>query len=176
MRIELSQITEDTASLEVSFDVPKAPALFEELHLTGPLKLGVSVIPEGKDKWFLSGTVSGVQNLICARTAEPFERPFEEKITLSVFRTQGVASQELEDDGDEVYHFRIPMNQSGVDITECIRELVILQEPICPVKDPGRDFEWKDGDTPVSPEEDPRWEQLKALKRKMETKHSDSGN
>lgn len=176
LRIELSQIIEEPTSLEVSFAPSEARGLFEELRLTAPLMVRVLVTPEGRDKWFLSGTLSGVQKLICARTTEPFDRPFEEQITLSVVRTQSVVRQELDDDGAEIFNYRIPMNQTGVDVTECVRELVILQEPICPVKDPDRDFEWKNEEVVLSPEEDPRWEKLKALKQKMEnTENPSSG-
>ena len=168
MRIDISQIASETTELLVSFDRLQAPELFDELHLTGPLTLSVLVSPQGADQWLLTGSLSGKQVLTCVRTLEPFENSFETPVMIRVERTS-VAKQELDDDDDEVYSYRVPMVQNFVDVTECVRELVIFQEPILPVKDPDKDFIWNaDEKTSEKPKMDPRWEKLKALKRKME--------
>ena len=85
------------------------------------------------------------------------------------------AQQELHDDDDDVFAYTIPQTQDFVDVSECVRQLVTLQEPIAPVKNPDEDFifvsnnqtgDGADAEKPL----DPRWEKLKALKSKMENR------
>jgi uncharacterized protein len=63
-----------------------------------------------------------------------------------------------------------------VDVSECVRQLVILQEPAAPVKNPDEDFIFVsnkptgDGSAESEDTMDPRWEKLKALKSKMENR------
>ena len=64
-----------------------------------------------------------------------------------------------------------PQGQNFVDLSECVRQLVILQEPQAPVKNPDEDFIFvtnKPADE--EPQTDPRWDKLKALKSKMENR------
>ena len=80
----------------------------------------------------------------------------------------GLAEEELDDTDDETFGFRVPSVQDHVDVTECVRQLVILQEPLHPVKDdPDKDFVWEAGEKSEVPDGDPRWEKLKALKDRM---------
>ncbi|MEE1275454.1 MAG: DUF177 domain-containing protein [Fibrobacteraceae bacterium] len=165
LRIDLAKNLADSAEIAVKWPSSEAPELFEELRLVGDLTAKVLVSPEEQGKFLLTGSLSGTQNLVCARTLETFERPFSTEMVLEVVREQ-VASQELDDEDADVFVVRIPVNQEYVDVSECIRQLVILQEPMYPVKNPDENFSFVDS----SPEslEDPRWEKLKALKCKME--------
>ena len=88
---------------------------------------------------------------------------------------EGEVEQELDEDDVDVFAYQIPQGQSFVDVSECVRQLVILQEPVAPVKNPDEDFIFvtnnqadggDSGDKPM----DPRWEKLKALKSKMENR------
>lgn len=152
-----------------------APEIFDELHLNGDLVAQVLVSPEGNSKCLVTGTLSGVQTLTCSRTLEPFDRPFKTEMVVEVERTS-VAKQELDEDDVDVFAYKIPQGQLFVDVSECIRQLVILQEPFAPVKNPDEDFifvsnnptgeEAAEAEKPV----DPRWEKLKALKSKMENR------
>ena len=85
----------------------------------------------------MTGSISGVQTLTCSRTLEPFDRPFTTEVVIEVTRTQ-VAQQELDEDDVDVFAYQIPQGQSFVDVSECVRQLVILQEPVAPVKNPRR--------------------------------------
>ena len=147
-----------------------APEIFDELHLKGDLVAEVLVSPEGESKCLVTGTISGVQTLTCSRTLEPFDRPFSTEIVVEVSRTQ-VSQQELDEDDVEVFAYRIPQGQGFVDVSECIRQLVILQEPQAPVKNPDEDFIFVSNKTADGePKTDPRWDKLKALKSKMENR------
>lgn len=169
MRIEISKIASCDATLSASFGKEASDAaVFEELRVKEPLNVSLSVVAEGSNRWLLTGTLSGVQVLECSRTLEPFDSPFETPIGFWVELIPGLAEQELDDSDDEIFGFRVPANQDHVDVTECVRQLVILQEPLHPVKDdPDKDFVWEAGEASGTPGEDPRWEKLKALKDKM---------
>lgn len=128
----------------------------------------LSVVSEGPGKWILAGTLSGVQILECSRSLELFDSPFETPISFWVELVPGLAEEELDDTDDETFGFRVPSVQDHVDVTECVRQLVILQEPLHPVKDdPDKDFVWEAGEKSELPGGDPRWEKLKALKDRM---------
>ncbi len=170
MRIEISKIASCDGQLQVCFakDVSDA-GVFEELRVKGDLDAELTVSPESSNRWLLAGTLSGVQVLECSRTLELFDSPFETPIHFWVELVPGLAGQELDDSDDEIFGFRVPQSQNYVDVTECVRQLVILQEPLHPVKDnPDREFVWEAGEKSEVPKEDPRWEKLKALKDKME--------
>jgi uncharacterized protein len=156
--------------LQASFAKDESDAnVFEELRLQDPLQVELTVVPEDSNKWVLTGTLSGVQVLECSRTLELFDHPFETPISFWVELIPGLAEQELDDSDDETFGFRVPQVQDHVDVTECVRQLVILQEPLHPVKDdPDKAFVWEVGEKSEEPKEDPRWEKLKALKAKME--------
>jgi len=109
------------------------PILFEDLRLKGLLRCSFAVT-KGKGGFSVKGTVSGSQEFACARTLEPFERPFEVEVEALVLAEAGLA-QQAEDDGDsDFFTIKIPASQNEVDLTETVRQLVILQEPMIPVK------------------------------------------
>lgn len=142
--------------------------VFDELRVKGPLAVELSVVPEGSNRWLLTGTLSGAQVLECSRSLELFDSPFTTPISFWVELVPGIAEQELDDTDDETFGFRVPSVQDYVDVTECVRQLVILQEPLHPVKDdPDKDFVWEADEKSEIPGGDPRWEKLKALKDKM---------
>jgi len=147
------------------------PSLYEELRLDGPLQFDLSVFVVGEDLLRFEGTMQGAQLLTCVRSLEPFTRSFEVKVHIEVQKDQTVHEQVLEDEDEDedLFRFRIPALQESVEISECVRQLVVLQEPINPVKDPAKDFVWTDleGDSIDAAKEDPRWEKLKELKQKL---------
>lgn len=168
LRIDIAKNVTESANLAGKWSSSDAPELFEELRLVGDLSAELLLSPEDQGKFLLTGTLSGTQRLTCARTLDPFDHPFETEIVVEVEKCN-VGSQELDDEDDETFCLRIPVGQDYVDLTECIRQLVILQEPMYPVKNPDEDFH-QPAPAPEdeAPAEDPRWAKLKALKRKMD--------
>ena len=175
MKIELVKTLAESEDRRTVWSRSDAPELFDELHLVGELVAELLVSPEAGDRFLLTGKLSGTQNLTCSRTLEPFDRPFSTEMVVEVTRSQ-VASQELDEEDADVYAYRIPQNQEFVEVSECVRELVILQEPQAPVKNPEEDFifvsnnQADEGDPGAESPMDPRWEKLKALKSKMENR------
>lgn len=171
LRIDIAQKLTESEDLRVVWSHADAPEIFDELHLKGDLVAVVLVSPEGNGKYLVTGSISGVQTLTCVRTLEPFDRPFETEMAVEVERLQ-VATQELDDESDdETFLYKIPQAQDFVDVSECVRQLVILQEPQAPVKNPDEDFIFTTNkQSDEEPALDPRWEKLKALKSKMENR------
>ena len=165
LKIDIAKNSTESTELSLSWSSSVAPELFEELHLVGDLSAKILVSTQAQEKLLLTGSLVGVQRLTCARTLEPFDHSFETELVIEVERKQ-IASQVLDDEDPEVFCLQIPVAQDYVDISECIRQLVILQEPMYPVKNPDEDFSWNDKETDSA--EDPRWAQLKALRRKMD--------
>ena len=174
LRIDIAQELTESEDRRVVWSHADAPEIFDELHLKGDLVAEVLVSPEGNGKCLVTGTISGVQTLTCVRSLDLFDRPFETEIVVEVERG-ACAAQELHDDDDDVFAYTIPQTQDFVDVSECVRQLVTLQEPIAPVKNPDEDFifvtnnQAQDGAEAEKPL-DPRWEKLKALKSKMENR------
>ena len=174
LRIDIAQKLTESEDRRVVWSHADAPEIFDELHLKGDLVAEVLVSPEGNGKCLVTGTISGVQTLTCVRSLDLFDRPFETEIVVEVERG-ACAQQELHDDDDDVFAYTIPQTQDFVDVSECVRQLVTLQEPIAPVKNPDEDFifvtnnQTGDGAEAEKPL-DPRWEKLKALKSKMENR------
>lgn len=171
MRIEIAQKLTEPEDLKVVWSHADAPEIFDELHLKGDLVAVVLVSPEGDGRYLVTGSISGVQTLTCVRSLDPFDCPFKTELVAEVVRAQ-VAMQEFDDESDdETFLYKIPQAQDFVDVSECVRQLVILQEPQAPVKNPDEDFIFTTNkQSDEEPELDPRWEKLKALKSKMENR------
>ena len=175
LRIDIAQKLTEPEDRRVVWSHADAPEIFDELHLKGDLVAEVLVSPEGPGKCLVTGTISGVQTLTCSRTLDLFDRPFSTEMVAEVERTS-VAKQELDEDDAEVFAYKIPQGQDFVDVSECIRQLVLLQEPVAPVKNPDEDFIFvsnnppDEGSSEAAKPMDPRWEKLKALKSKMENR------
>ena len=110
------------------------PLLFKELRLKGELNCKLTVLKE-KGGFSVKGTVSGTQEFVCSRTLEPFDRPFEIEIDVMVLAEAGLTQQKEDDGSEDFFTIKVSANQNEVDLTETVRQLVILQEPMIPVKE-----------------------------------------
>jgi uncharacterized protein len=109
------------------------PVLFKELRLKGCLTCDFAVNRE-KGGFIVKGIANGSQEFECSRTLELFERPFEVEVEALVLREQGITEQKEDDGSEEFFTIKIPASQNEVDLTETVRQLIILQEPMIPVK------------------------------------------
>ncbi|MCL1966435.1 MAG: DUF177 domain-containing protein [Fibromonadales bacterium] len=109
------------------------PILFKELRLKGPLNCDFAVNRE-KGGFTVKGIASGSQEFECSRTLELFERPFEIEIDVLVLQEQGITEQKEDDGSEDFFTIKVPASQNEVDLTETVRQLIILQEPMIPVK------------------------------------------
>jgi len=109
------------------------PLLFKELRLKGQLNCDFAVNRE-KGGFTIKGIASGSQEFECSRTLEPFERSFEIEIDVLVLQEQGITEQKEDDGSEDFFTIKVPASQNEVDLTETVRQLIILQEPMIPVK------------------------------------------
>ena len=170
LKVDLEHLGTAPAERHLVLERSNNPALFDELKLDGSLRADLEVFEAGEGVARIQGTLQGAQLLTCSRSLEPFVRPFEIDVLVDAQKDDGLREQVLEDEDDELFVFRIPASQESVDITECIRQLIMLQEPMNPVKDPSQDFTWKDPEAKAAQAQgtDPRWEKLKELKDKLD--------
>lgn len=106
----------------------------------------------------VTGPVSGVMRLSCARCLKPFDRGFEIPV-------QEMYGPEAEPEGDEY-----PMVEGRVDLEPLIRDAVVLAMPFAPLCRPdcrglcsrcGGDLNL--GECTCPPDVDPRWAPLSDL-------------
>jgi uncharacterized protein len=146
-----------------------APELFAELRLQGPLTCDLTVEEDKLEHSFwVRGTVRGAQELLCVRSLEPFVRPFETALEVLVKRSPSAHEQRDDDGEDELYEISLPQHLTDVDLTDAVRQMVVLQEPMNPVKNPEEEFVWLP-QTQVADEDsiDPRWAALQELRKRM---------
>ncbi|HSQ42637.1 MAG TPA: DUF177 domain-containing protein, partial [Fibrobacteraceae bacterium] len=142
--MDLEQLGSCLNEFDLVLDRSQNPNLFDELRLGKPLQAHFSVFEISDGTFRFEGSLQGTQLLTCVRTLESFERPFKTEALFEVIRENSLREQKLDDEDDELFRFHIPFRQNTVDITECVRQLVLLQEPMNPVKEPSLDFSWKD--------------------------------
>jgi uncharacterized metal-binding protein YceD (DUF177 family) len=101
---------------------------------------------------------------ICGRSLEEFEHPLEFPVHILLRRSNTVLEFEWEDDGDETFEASISEHLRELDISEVLRQAVVLERPISPVK-PGTPLpegvleeDDQDGST------DPRWDALRKMR------------
>ena len=110
------------------------PVLFRELRLKGPLNCNFTIYKE-KGGFTVKGIASGSQEFACAKTLELFERPFEIEVDVLVLQEQGLTQQQEDDGSEDFFKIKVPVGQNEADLTETVRQLVILQEPMIAVKE-----------------------------------------
>lgn len=118
--------------------------LFRDLKLEGRLKAQVHFVSVDRDSFSLRICLEGSQNLLCVRTLEPFTRNFRVDFRVEIQKVSGLATVAFDDSDDDVYCISVPQAQNWVDISECVRQQVILQEPMNPVANPEAEFVWTD--------------------------------
>jgi uncharacterized protein len=109
------------------------PILFKELRLKGQLTCDFAVNKE-KGGFTVKGIANGSQEFECSRTLELFERLFEIELDALVLQEQGISGQKEDDGSEDFFTIKVPASQNEVDLTETVRQLIILQEPMVPVK------------------------------------------
>jgi uncharacterized metal-binding protein YceD (DUF177 family) len=100
---------------------------------------------------------------ICGRSLEEFEYPLEFPVHILLHRTASVQGAVWEEDGDDAFEASISEDLHELDIEEVIRQAVVLERPISPIK-PGTPLPegvLEEGDGVSS---DPRWEALRKIR------------
>ena len=99
----------------------------------------------------------------CGRSLEEFEYPLDIPVQILLHRSTTVQGVVWEDDGEDVFAASISEDLRELDIEEVLRQAVVLERPISPVK-PGTPL--PDGvlEEDVQEALDPRWEALRKIR------------
>ena len=100
---------------------------------------------------------------ICGRSLEEFEHPLDIPVQILLHRSTTVQGVVWEDDGEEVFEASISEDLRELDIEEVLRQAVVLERPISPVK-PGTPLPEGVLEEEVQEALDPRWEALRKIR------------
>ncbi len=100
---------------------------------------------------------------ICGRSLEEFEHPLELPVQILLHRSLTVQGVVWEDDGEDVFEASISEDLRELDIEEVVRQAVVLERPISPVK-PGTPLPEGVLEEDVQEALDPRWEVLRKIR------------
>lgn len=101
---------------------------------------------------------------ICGRSLEEFEHPLDFPVQILLRRSNSVLEFQWEEDGDEAFEATISEHLRELDISEILRQAVVLERPISPIK-PGTPL--PEGVLPEDDLEkpiDPRWDALRQFR------------
>jgi len=100
---------------------------------------------------------------ICGRSREEFEHPLEIPVQILLHRSLAVQGVVWEDDGEDIFVASISEDLQELDIEEVLRQAVVLERPISPVK-PGTPLPEGVLEEDVQEALDPRWEVLRKIR------------
>ena len=100
---------------------------------------------------------------ICGRSLEEFEHPLEIPVQILLHRSTTVQGVVWQDDGEDVFEAAISEDLRELDIEEVLRQAVVLERPISPVK-PGTPLPEGVLEEDVQEALDPRWEALRKIR------------
>ena len=137
-----------------------------EANISGELVGEFMLHSVDHNQFWINGDLKGTQKLECSRTLEHFLHPFNVELKVLVERNDSIQGQEFDNDDEEIYRYKVSSKETELDISECIREQVLLEQPMNPIKNSEEDF---NSGSDEKPEEstDSRWDALKELKNKF---------
>lgn len=168
LKLDLNRL-EREGSARVEGEISETDPLWEGTGLSfdGPLRVRMQAQATGSGEVVARGTVEAVLSRECRRCLDPVEMAVGQEVTL-VFSP----SDALAEEGDPEIR-EIPPGADELDLTEAIREELILELPpfvecspqckgLCPQCGVKLDEETC---TCTTDEADPRWDALRALKK-----------
>ncbi len=170
MKIDLRNLGDSPSTIQAKYCREDSLNSYEGVVLKSDLMGEFSICRSGADGYLINGTVSGVQEFECSRTLEKFEKSFSVSVKVMAKKNKEVDDTELDDENEEIYNISFNPLEEEVDISECIRQQIVLSQPINPVKNPDKDFSWAGDSEPKEEEKsgvDSRWSELEKLKEKF---------
>jgi len=164
LRIDLAAVREGPVAVadRIAPDDPLVKAT--GLALAAPLAVGGRLSTAGDDKFYWQASLETVVRAQCRRCLAPVDVPISESLGL-VFVSE-------EEAGDEDDCYLVPRRASVLDLSEAVREELLLAVPqyaVC--RDDCRGLcrrcgaDLNAGPCGCAPETDPRWEALTKLPR-----------
>jgi uncharacterized metal-binding protein YceD (DUF177 family) len=140
----------------------------KEIMLIDDLRLHISILSNHNDVYWLSLNYEGSRYLKCVRSLEMFKSPLKSEFEVELRLTDSVVGYQINAE-EEVPLVLLNPQSKVVNFFELVRQEILLEEPLNPVSNPEKDFEWKDPELDQSEDKiDPRWSKLLELKKKKE--------
>lgn len=134
----------------------------QEVRLASDLRVRVEVSAAGLNQHLLTVEYRTHRFLTCARTLVEFPHPESGKLQVLVESSSSLQAWELNDEEEELYVLRYGTTVEFFSIAECIRQDILLNEPVRPLANPEAEFNWESTQAQeTAAEVDPRWAKLK---------------
>ena len=166
MKIDLRILNGNTRDSSDTLRAEVLPEELGEVRLSGPATVELG-IERAQREILLSGRVFGKQWLTDCRTLEEYEHSFDVPLLVRVVLDPHVASSVFDDGDEEEFLLTVNPQEGEIDLTECVRQQILLNEPLRPVKDPDAEFKWVEAEEKPGEKIDPRWGKLQRLKERM---------
>lgn len=135
----------------------------QEVRLASDLRVQVEVSAAGATKHLLTVQYQTQRFLTCARSLVEFAHPEAGKLQVLVEPSPGLQAWELFDEEEELFILRYGTTVESFSIAECIRQDILLNEPVRPLASPEAEFNWESAQPQETEAEvDPRWAKLRA--------------
>ena len=139
----------------------------EGVKIQGPLKIEVRVVNHKFDQIRFLVTYEGDQLLNCSRSLEDFPSPIKAEFDLVVKYSTEVQNWNYVIDHEDEPFIELNKLAKSFSVFEFVRQEILLNEPMNPVKNPEEPFKW--GESSETEEKiDPRWAKLLELRNKID--------
>ena len=151
MKIDVYRLLNSRETLQTELQFDYAAEDFSGFTLPAPVAVSLSAASPGQDTLQFALNVTGEMHSLCARCLAPVTAP------LAFERQFACRAEDLEDPD-----FELPLQNSCLDVTEWVRQELVLETPIALFCDPLCSLQAPD-DGAAQPTGDPRWQVLRDL-------------
>ncbi len=162
MKIDVRNITQRTKAFELNCGADELDSV-TDIKFAEPLSVYFDCQQTSASEYLLKCRVKTTQVLECSRTLSEYENKVDLVFEIIIELKKTMRDWEVCDEEDEVYKILVNPNASDFDISEIVRQEILLHEPMVPVgdKDTSGDYiEEEEDESGI----DPRWAALKKLK------------
>lgn len=134
----------------------------QDIRLNSNLTVQIEVKTVGSAAHLLQSQYQFERILTCSRTLKEFSYQQTGTVQIMVEPTANPTACELDDSEEDYFGIKYGIGLDSFSIAECIRQDIVLNEPLNPIANPEDEFNWRSTDDDSS-DIDPRWAKLAAL-------------
>jgi uncharacterized protein len=129
MMLDLRAIADFPARVTVEDDASRVDLSVPGLAVSGMVRVEMDIV-RSDNVYYCTGTVTCAARLDCSRCLEPYPVMLRGEVIFSIVETAGVKTDRDEVDDTTVV---VPLGTSPVDITDPVREAILLELPLKPL-------------------------------------------
>lgn len=168
LKIDIRNITQRKKGFALTYK-PEELKHMENVRFASDVTLSIDVHQTGVNSFVLKCQLEGKQILECSRTLKDFESPLNLDFEiLAELNSKSEKTIDVDNMDEEAYEIQIQSHQTEFDISEIVRQEVLLQEPMVPIDPQADTQEWIEAEEEEE-KTDPRWDALKKLKGNQES-------